>query len=70
MNFGFGVGDVIKIIELADTIRARFINAPEQFKAVSDEYVTILTPRSLYTYVCFRRVCEVFVSRVFPDNLC
>lgn len=37
MTFGFGVGDVIKALELANEIRARFVDAPAQFEAISDE---------------------------------
>ncbi len=37
MTFGLGVGDVIKALELANEIRTRFVDAPAQFKAISDE---------------------------------
>jgi hypothetical protein len=37
MSFGFGVSDVIKALELANEIRTRFVDAPEQFKAISNE---------------------------------
>jgi hypothetical protein len=37
MSFGFGVGDFIAILQLANTIRERFVSAPEQFKAISNE---------------------------------
>ncbi len=37
MTFGFRVGDVIKALELANEIRTRFVDAPGQFKAISDE---------------------------------
>jgi hypothetical protein len=38
MNFGFSVGDFIAAIELANKIRKEFIDAPGQFKDISDEY--------------------------------
>ena len=37
MSFGYSVGDSITIIQLANKIRERFVDAPEQFKATSDE---------------------------------
>jgi hypothetical protein len=37
MSFGFSIGDIIAIGKLANTIRQRFVDAPEQFKAISDE---------------------------------
>jgi hypothetical protein len=39
MSFGFGVGDLIAAIELANKIRKEFSDAPSQFTAISDEYV-------------------------------
>jgi len=37
MSFGFSVGDFIAAIQLANRIRKEFVDAPSQFKAVSDE---------------------------------
>jgi hypothetical protein len=37
MSFGFGVGDFIKALELAKEVRTRFVDAPDQFKAISGE---------------------------------
>jgi hypothetical protein len=37
MNFGFSIGDFIAVIELANKIRKEFVNAPSQFKDISDE---------------------------------
>ena len=37
MSFGFSVGDFVTILKLANNIRERFVDAPEQFKAISDE---------------------------------
>ena len=39
MTFGFGVGDIIKTLELANEIRTRFVDAPPQYEAISDELV-------------------------------
>jgi hypothetical protein len=39
MNFGCSVGDIIAVYELASKIRKQFIDAPGQFKAISDESV-------------------------------
>jgi hypothetical protein len=37
MSFGFSVGDVLATIQLANSIREKFANAPEQFKELSNE---------------------------------
>ncbi|KAH8645974.1 hypothetical protein BGZ60DRAFT_535757 [Tricladium varicosporioides] len=37
MSFGFSVGDFIATIELANRIRKEFVDAPSQFKAISEE---------------------------------
>jgi hypothetical protein len=37
MSFGFSVGDFIKALELANKIRTRFVDAPDQFNAITDE---------------------------------
>jgi hypothetical protein len=37
MSFGYSVGDFIAVLQLANTIRERFLDAPEQFKAISNE---------------------------------
>jgi hypothetical protein len=37
MSFGFSVGDFFAAIELANKIRKEFIDAPGQFKDISDE---------------------------------
>jgi hypothetical protein len=39
MSFGYGVSDIITLLQLANTIRERFVDSPEQFKAVQNEYV-------------------------------
>jgi hypothetical protein len=41
MSFGFSVGDFIAAIELANRIRKDFVDAPSQFKAISDEYAVL-----------------------------
>ncbi len=40
MSSGFGVGDFLAVIELANKVRKEFAGAPSQFNDVSDEYVT------------------------------
>ncbi|KIW18445.1 hypothetical protein PV08_02733 [Exophiala spinifera] len=37
MGFGFGVGDFIAVINLAGEIRSRFVDAPHQFRDLSNE---------------------------------
>jgi hypothetical protein len=37
MSFGFGISDFITVLQLANQIRAGFVDAPDQFKAISDE---------------------------------
>ena len=39
MSFGFSIGDFIAAIELTNKIRREFVDAPSQFRAISDEYV-------------------------------
>ena len=36
-RFGFSVGDLTTVLQLANQIRRQCIDAPEQFKALSDE---------------------------------
>jgi hypothetical protein len=37
MSFGVGTGDIIAVLQLATKLRERFVNAPHQFKGLSDE---------------------------------
>jgi hypothetical protein len=37
MSFGFSIGDFITVLQLATQIRQQFIDAPDQFRAISDE---------------------------------
>jgi hypothetical protein len=37
MSFGFGISDFIAVLQLANQVRGRFVDAPEQFKAISKE---------------------------------
>lgn len=37
MSFGFSVGDFIAAIKLADGLRKRFVEAPEQYKTMKGE---------------------------------
>lgn len=38
MSFQFSIGDVVTVLQLANTVRKEFIGAPHQFKAISNEY--------------------------------
>ena len=40
MSFGFGIGDFVAVLELTNRIRKEFVGAPNQFKSISDEFVT------------------------------
>ncbi|KAH0560062.1 hypothetical protein GP486_003417 [Trichoglossum hirsutum] len=37
MSFGCSVGDIIKVLELANELRARFVDCPQQFRAILNE---------------------------------
>ncbi|KAB8304031.1 hypothetical protein EYC80_005377 [Monilinia laxa] len=37
MSFGFGIGDILAVIELAQKIRKEFSDAPSQYRAISDD---------------------------------
>ena len=37
MSFGIGVGGIIRVVELANEIRIRLIDAPDQYKAINGE---------------------------------
>jgi len=37
MSFGYSVGDFITVPQLANNIRKHFIDAPDQFKAISED---------------------------------
>jgi hypothetical protein len=39
MSFGCSVGDFTTVLQLASQIRQRFVDAPEQFKAITEEWV-------------------------------
>lgn len=41
MSFGYGIGDFITVIALANKIRKDFSGAPSQFKSINDEYVPL-----------------------------
>lgn len=43
MSFGFGVSDFVTVLQLANRVCQRFVDAPEQFKAISDEQVHPVT---------------------------
>jgi hypothetical protein len=37
MSFGFSVGDLIAVLQLANDTRKQFVDAPSQFEAISRE---------------------------------
>ena len=37
MSFGYSVGDFLALYNLVNTVRKQFVEAPEQFRAISDE---------------------------------
>ena len=37
MSFGYSIGDLIALFNLLNTVRKQFVDAPAQFKAISDE---------------------------------
>ncbi|ETS78724.1 hypothetical protein PFICI_08577 [Pestalotiopsis fici W106-1] len=43
MSFGFGVGDFLTVIELANKIRRDFADAPDQFRQLTDEVRNLTT---------------------------
>ncbi|KIM95293.1 hypothetical protein OIDMADRAFT_34064 [Oidiodendron maius Zn] len=47
MSFGFSVGDFITVIELANKIRKEFVDAPSQFRAISDDQIITETKRGV-----------------------
>lgn len=72
MSFGYSIGDFIKLIELANELRHRFVDAPNQFQAISIEYdsTTVASPIKVYVLMilqgskpnnCSRR-CEGLVT--------
>jgi hypothetical protein len=38
MSFGFSVGGFVAVFELINKVRKDFVDAPSQFKAISEEY--------------------------------
>lgn len=42
MSFGFGVGDFLAVVKLANDLRKQFRDAPDQYKDVSNESVSIV----------------------------
>jgi hypothetical protein len=42
--------DAITVIELPNKIRKEFVDAPSQFKAISDEYTALTTFREMLTH--------------------
>ena len=48
MSFSVGVGDFIMVLNLANNLRKRFVDSPNQFRAIFDEYVKL--------YRCFASI--------------
>jgi hypothetical protein len=38
MSFGFSIGDFLTLFEQANKLRKRFVDAPAQFDALSEQY--------------------------------
>lgn len=64
MSFGFSVGDFIAVIELANRVRKEFVDAPSQFKAISDECVFIQTIIFKANYLCRVRSLSIVLQDV------
>lgn len=47
MSFGFGLGDFLATLKLADELKRRFAQAPSQFKVISGEYVHCRQSRAI-----------------------
>ena len=47
MSFWYSVGDFIKLVELANELHHRFVDAPQQFRSISDEYGVTHSPALL-----------------------
>ena len=56
MSFGFSVGDFIAVIELTNKIRKEFVDAPSQFKGISDECVILTRLWALGHANCFNLI--------------
>jgi hypothetical protein len=41
MSLGYGVGDIIALIQLANATREKFVDSPEQFRVIQNEYVSL-----------------------------
>lgn len=45
MSFGFGVGDFLAVAKLASDIRKDYVDAPDQFRQITSEYVNFESSR-------------------------
>ncbi|XHF98069.1 hypothetical protein AWENTII_001639 [Aspergillus wentii] len=43
MSFGYGVGDILAILRLADDLKKRFSQAPKEFSKISEEVKRVWT---------------------------
>ncbi|KAJ5212611.1 uncharacterized protein N7498_004257 [Penicillium cinerascens] len=42
MSFGFGVGDFLAVLQLANDLRGRFAQAPREYKAITEEVESLI----------------------------
>ncbi|KAL3477687.1 hypothetical protein BJX99DRAFT_225932 [Aspergillus californicus] len=42
MSLGFGVGDFLAVIQLANDLRGRFAQAPKEYKAITEEVESLV----------------------------
>jgi hypothetical protein len=72
MSFGFSIGDFIAAIELANKIRKEFVDAPSQFKAISDECAVqtslLSNADALMTRVRSLSIVLQDIEIVFPER--
>lgn len=36
MSFGFGLGDFLAVLEIANTLRKNFVGAPSEYRGIAD----------------------------------
>ena len=64
MSFGFGFGDFVAAIKIADAVRKRLADSPDQFRAIADEYVAL----DVYFQSCCIRAA-IRNPRLFSESL-
>lgn len=51
MSFGFSVGDFVAVLQLANDVQKQFVDAPSQFRAISEEWAfCIITDAFAYLF--------------------